>query len=102
MIASLNEHDAPMSSVIGFNSMGKENRVRVMETIDDLRDLRGFQTCHHSEMPEVFPISDEGFERQYAFRISSTAMQAVDLIIEDTSLIWVVLKMLNFINYVNA
>jgi len=96
MAASINEHDSVSS--IGFNNMSKANRVRVMETVDDLRNLREFETCHHSEMPQHFPISDEGFERQYAFRISSAAQQEIDLIIEEPSLVRVKLNMRNPMN----
>ena len=60
MIASANEHDGAHSQLVGYN---KETRVRVMETLDDMRDLREFQTCHHSPMPQYFPVSDEGFEK---------------------------------------
>ena len=40
MIASVNEHDNFMGSQMG--GLQKENRVRIMETLDDMRDLREF------------------------------------------------------------
>ena len=73
LISSVNEHDGAMTGFVGFNSMGKANRVRVMETIDDMRDLREWATCHHSELPDTFPISDGGFEKEYTFRIAGSA-----------------------------
>ena len=63
MVASVNEHDGSLSGFAAWNFADKANRVRVMETIDDMRNLREFSTCRHSPMPQVFPISDEGFER---------------------------------------
>jgi len=63
MVASVNEHDGSLAGFLAFNFGSKANRVRVMETLDDMRNLREFATCHHSPMPQVFPISDEGFER---------------------------------------
>ena len=71
MVASVNDHDGSMAGLAAITGANKANRVRVMETIDDLRNLREFETCRHAELPEHFPVSDEGFERQYAFRMSS-------------------------------
>ena len=75
LISSINERDAPrnggMAPMFAMAAMGKENRVRIMESLDDMRDLREFQTCHHQQLPQHFPISDEGFELQYAFKIST-------------------------------
>jgi hypothetical protein len=60
LITSTNENDArnPNSGFVDKNA-----RVRVMETLDDMRDVRGYYACHHSDVPEYFPVSDEGFER---------------------------------------
>ena len=99
MVASANEHDMTLSQMVGFN---RENRVRIMETLDDLRDLHEYMTCHHNELPEHFPISDEGFERQYTFKVSGGAQQIVDLIIEEPSLIRVLLTMHSEENHVQA
>ena len=68
MIASVNEHDNFMGNSV--SGLAKENRVRIMETLDDMRDLRQFQACHHNDMPKQFPVSDEGFEREYVFKMS--------------------------------
>lgn len=47
MVASINEHDGSMSGFVAYNFMDKANRVRVMETLDDVRNLREFATCNH-------------------------------------------------------
>ena len=47
MVASINEHDASMTSFVAYNFAEKANRVRVMETLDDVRNLREFATCNH-------------------------------------------------------
>lgn len=99
MIATVNEHDSSMSS---FAASYRENRVRVMETIDDMRNLREFSTCHHSEMPTNFPVSDEGFEREYTFLISSGTRKAIGLIIEEPSLVRIVLNPNNRANQIHA
>lgn len=51
MVASVNEHDGSLSGFVASNFSDKANKVRVMETIDDMRNLREFSTCRHSEMP---------------------------------------------------
>ena len=68
MVASVSEHDgekggllAMAMAFVGIND--RESLLRVSEAVDELHDLREFATCRHSEMPEHFPISDEGFER---------------------------------------
>jgi len=63
-----------------------------METIDDMRDLREFKICHHNEMPKAFPISDEGFERQYTFKMTRGARNLIDLVVEETSFVRVVIS----------
>lgn len=101
MISSTNEFDS--SGAMGMGQYAIENRVRVMETIDDLRGLVAFTTCHHDEMPRVFPVSDEGFERQYAFKISQGARQVVELVVEEPSLIhWIVQSRSRSTNKVQA
>jgi hypothetical protein len=100
MVASVNDHDGTLSAFAGYSM--NENRVRVMETIDDLRNLREFSSCRHSEMPQHFPVSDEGFERQYAFLMSNSAKKVIELIIEEPSLVRVVINSRNPNNKVHA
>ena len=78
-----------------FAASFRETRVRVMETIDDMRNLREFSTCRHSEMPTNFPVSDEGFEREYTFMVSNSAKKAIGLIIEEPSLVRIVINARN-------
>ena len=85
-----------------FAASYRENRVRVMETIDDMRNLREFSTCHHETLPKHFPVSDEGFEREYTFMISNSAHAAIGLIIEEPSLVRIVLNPRNPVNQVHA
>ena len=47
MVASVNEHDGSLAGFAAFNFMDKANRVRVMETLDDIRDMSEFRTCNH-------------------------------------------------------
>ena len=68
MVASVNENDGGKGGLLAMamsfmGMINKENRYRVLGTMDEMHDLREFATCRHSEMPEHFPISDEGFER---------------------------------------
>ena len=42
MVASINEHDGSLSGFVAYNFADKANRVRVMETLDDVRNLREF------------------------------------------------------------
>ena len=53
-------------------------------------------------MPQNFPISDEGFERQYTFLMTNAAKQVIDLIIEEPSLVRVVINIRNQKNVVTA
>ena len=73
-----------------------------MESIDDMRNLREFKTCHHNELPMNFPISDQGFEHQYTFLMSNAAKKAIGLIIEEPSLVRIVLNPHNPKNKVMA
>ena len=71
LVASINEKDSSSDGAVGalLNMAGVVpyeqmlQRVVVMETTDDLRNLREFASCNHDEMPRRFPISDEGFDR---------------------------------------
>jgi len=100
LIATANDHDGSNSFSVAKSI--QENRVRVMETLDDIRNIREFSTCKHSEMPQRFPISDEGFERQYTFLVSNSAKKVINLIIEEPSLIRVVIKSRNPDNKIHA
>lgn len=91
----MNEQDA-RDPVTGF--VDKQARVRVMETLDDMRDIRGYQACHHSDVPEYFPVSDEGFERQYAFKMSKGGRMAIDLVVEEPSYLRIVFEERNKLN----
>ena len=77
-------------------------RVIVMETADDLRNLHEFQTCNYDEIPRRFPISDDGFDRQYTFSMSSGTTQIIDLVIEEPSFMKVFINPRNPKNIVKA
>jgi hypothetical protein len=77
-------------------------RVIVMETADDLRNLHEFQTCNYDEIPRRFPISDDGFDRQYTFSMSSSTSQIIDLVIEEASFVKVFLSPRNPKNMIKA
>ena len=87
LITSVNEQDArdPVSGFVDRNA-----RVRVMETLDDMRDVRGYYACHHNDVPEYFPVSDEGFEKQYAFKMTQGGRAAIDLIVEEPSYVRII------------
>lgn len=101
-ITSVNEHDDSLTGLLAFSFSGKADRVRVMETIDDMRNLREFSTCHHSPVPSIFPISDEGFERQYALLMTNAALTVTDLVIEEPSIVRIVINIRNSKNVVRA
>lgn len=54
-----------------------------METLDDMRDLRKHVACHSDTVPMTFPVSDEGFERQYTFKMSHGGRAMINLIVEE-------------------
>ena len=68
MVASINEKDSSGDGFALLNMMGvvpyeqMMQRVVVMETTDDLRNLREFAQCNYDELPRRFPISDDGFD----------------------------------------
>ena len=78
LISSVNEKDTKGQQGNGIMNFASQilystllQRVLVMETADDLRNLHEFQTCNYDEIPRRFPISDDGFDRQYTFSMSS-------------------------------
>ena len=77
-------------------------RVIVMETADDLRNLHEFQTCNYDAIPRRFPISDDGFERQYTFSMSSATTQVIDLVVEEASFVKVFMSPRNAKNSIKA
>ena len=79
LISTVNEQDAKQSGM----PIDKDGRVRIMETLADMRDLRHHHACHSDEIPQVFPVSDEGFERQYTFKMSKGGRAMVNLVVEE-------------------
>lgn len=73
-----------------------------METLDDLRNIREFASCAHDEYPQNFPVSAEGFEISYAFKMTHAGRVPIDLIIEEPSLVKVQLIPRNSRNKVMA
>ena len=73
-----------------------------METLDDLRNLREFASCLHDEFPQSFPVSAEGFEISYAFKMTHAGRVPIDLIIEEPMLVKVQLFPRNIKNKVMA
>ena len=68
MVASVNENDGGKGGLLTMvfsllSAFNTESKQRVLGAVDEMHDLRDFTSCRHSEMPEHFPISDEGFER---------------------------------------
>ena len=43
-------------------------------------------------MPNIFPISDEGFEREYVFKMSQGKRQIIDLVVEEPSFVRIVIN----------
>lgn len=73
----------PMAWFTGPSSTSK-TRVGVLETLDDIRDLREFTSCRHQPIPARLPISDDGFELQYAFLASdSSKYEVIELVVEE-------------------
>jgi hypothetical protein len=108
LVASINEKDSAGDEFALLNMMGLVpyeqmlERVVVMETADDLRNLREFASCNYDEMPRRFPISDEGFDRQYTFQVSSSTSEIIDLVLEEPSVVKVFVNARNTKNKIKA
>ena len=79
-----------------------EKAVSTMESVDNLKDVSSFETCKHDNLPQEFPDSSSGFDRQYTLNIGKKAVDIVNFEIEVESLVTVFLNPHSSDSKVNA